>query len=96
MGRIVGNLSLIPFVRRGHVVYLIANVAVHPDYRRRGIARQLTQTALDYLRQRGVSSAWLQVRDDNPVGLSPLPLAGLCRARLAAPPGRAAPAARPH
>lgn len=66
-GRIVGNLSLIPFVRRGHFVYLIANVAVHPDYRRNGIAHQLTQTALDYVRRRGVSSVWLQVRDDNPV-----------------------------
>lgn len=66
-GRIVGNLSLIPLNRRGRLVYLIANVAVHPDYRRRGIARQLTQTALDQLKARGVESAWLQVRDDNPV-----------------------------
>ena len=64
--RIVGNLSLIPLYRRGKVFYLIANVAVHPDYRRRGIGRQLTQTALDHLRQRGIDSAWLQVRDDNP------------------------------
>ncbi|MBE0699740.1 MAG: GNAT family N-acetyltransferase, partial [Anaerolineaceae bacterium] len=65
-GQIAGNLSLIPLYRRGKVFYLIANVAVHPDYRRRGIGRQLTQTALDHLRQRGIDSAWLQVRDDNP------------------------------
>jgi ribosomal protein S18 acetylase RimI-like enzyme len=65
--RIVGNLSLIPFYRGGKVIYLIANVAVHPDFRRRGIARQLTQAALDNLRLRGVKTAWLQVRDDNPV-----------------------------
>lgn len=54
LGRIVGNLSLIPLMRQGQVYYLIANVAVHPNYRRRGIGRQLTQTALDYLRQRSV------------------------------------------
>ena len=65
-GRIVGNLSLIPLSRRGQLVYLIANVAVHPQYRRRGIGRALTQTALDHLRQRGIENAWLQVRDDNP------------------------------
>jgi GNAT superfamily N-acetyltransferase len=65
-GRIIGNLSLIPLNRRGRLVYLIANVAVHPDYRRRGIARQLTQTALDHLKARGIENAWLQVRDDNP------------------------------
>lgn len=65
-GRIVGNLSLIPLYRRGKIIYLIANVAVHPDFRRRGIGRKLTQAALEHLRQRGVETAWLQVRDDNP------------------------------
>jgi ribosomal protein S18 acetylase RimI-like enzyme len=65
--QIVGNLSLIPLYRRGKIIYLIANVAVHPDYRRRGIARSLTEAALDHLRQRSVDGAWLQVRDDNPV-----------------------------
>jgi len=65
--RIIGNLSLIPLNRGGRLVYLIANVAVHPDYRRRGIGRLLTQEALDHLRQRGIDMAWLQVRDDNPV-----------------------------
>jgi len=64
--RIVGNLSLIPLFRRGKIIYLIANVAVHPDYRRRGIARYLTQAALAHLQERGVDVAWLQVRDDNP------------------------------
>ncbi len=65
-GRLVGNLSLIPFYHRGRRIFLIANVAVHPDYRRRGIARTLTRTALSYVeRQRRVSAVWLQVRDDN-------------------------------
>ncbi len=65
--RITGNLSLIPINDRGKLIYLIANVAVHPDYRRQGIGRMLTQEALVQLRQRGIDTAWLQVRDDNPV-----------------------------
>ena len=65
-GRIVGNLSLIPMMRSGKLFYWIANVAVHPDYRRRGIARQLTLKALAHLRERDIHSTWLQVRSDNP------------------------------
>jgi GNAT superfamily N-acetyltransferase len=65
-GRIVGNLSLIPLRRDGRRVYLIANVAVHPDYRRCGIARKLTQHALVHLAQQREFEVWLQVRDDNP------------------------------
>jgi ribosomal protein S18 acetylase RimI-like enzyme len=64
--QIVGNLSLITLYRGGKVYFLIANVAVHPDYRRRGIGRRLTLAALESLRSRGVDAAWLQVRDDNP------------------------------
>ncbi len=64
--RIVGNLNLIPLMRNGRLMYWIANVAVHPEYRRRGIAHQLTAQALNLLRERGVPTAWLQVRADNP------------------------------
>jgi ribosomal protein S18 acetylase RimI-like enzyme len=66
-GRIVGNLSLIPMLRGGKLVYWIANVAVHPDFRQRGIGRLLTEKAISHLRERDVHTAWLQVRDDNPV-----------------------------
>jgi ribosomal protein S18 acetylase RimI-like enzyme len=65
-GQLVGNLSLIPINLRGKRGYMIANVATHPEYRGRGIARVLTQTALDYSRRHNAISAWLQVRDDNP------------------------------
>jgi GNAT superfamily N-acetyltransferase len=65
-GRIVGNLSLISLRKDGRRVYLIANVAVHPDFRRCGIARKLTQRALVHLVQQRESEVWLQVRDDNP------------------------------
>ncbi len=64
-GRVVGNLSLIPFSVRRRRCFLIANVAVHPDYRRRGIARALTSVAQDQARRRGSSGTWLHVREDN-------------------------------
>ena len=65
-GRVVGNLSLIPLYSQDQRIFLIANVAVHPNYRGRGIARLLTYTAVEYTRRRGARSVWLQVRDDNP------------------------------
>jgi GNAT superfamily N-acetyltransferase len=65
-GRIVGNTSLIPFRYNKQRVYLIANVAVHPDYRRKGIARALTQRAMQHARDKKVENIWLHVRDDNP------------------------------
>jgi len=69
-GRIVGNLSIFPFQTPQGVEYLIANVAVHPDFRRRGIARLLTERALDYIRERGGRHAWLNVRQDNLAAVS--------------------------
>ena len=65
-GSLVGNVSLIPFRDKGRKIYLIANVAVHPDLRRKGIARQLTEIALEHTRKRKAHATWLQVRDDNP------------------------------
>lgn len=65
-GRIVGNASLIPFRDNGKRIYLIANIAVHPEYRRRGIARLLTQRAMKYGWDKKASALWLHVRDDNP------------------------------
>ncbi|MCI0398856.1 MAG: GNAT family N-acetyltransferase [Chloroflexi bacterium] len=62
-GRIVGNLSLIETRLPGR--YLIANVAVHPDFRRRGIARTLMVEAIEYLRRRGSRMALLQVETNN-------------------------------
>ena len=67
--RLVGNLSLIPINLQGNRGYLIANVAVHPDFRGRGIGRALTRTALELARKRGAPAAWLQVRDDNPAAI---------------------------
>jgi ribosomal protein S18 acetylase RimI-like enzyme len=65
-GRIVGNSSLIPFRDHGKRVYLIANVATHPDYRRHGIGRALTEEAMLQARAKNASAVWLHVREDNP------------------------------
>ena len=65
-GKVVGNVSLIPFHQYGRRLYLIANVATHPDYRRRGIGRALTEMAMQRAREKGANSLWLHVRDDNP------------------------------
>ncbi len=65
-GRIVGNASLIPFRDKGRRIYLIANVATHPDYRRRGIGRALTERVMQQARDKKASAIWLHVRDDNP------------------------------
>ena len=64
-GRVVGNVSLIPFSSSKKKIFLIANVATHPDHRRQGIARQLTEAAIRRARERHANSVWLQVRDDN-------------------------------
>lgn len=64
-GSVVGNLSLIAHRQGDQRLYLIANVAVHPDQRRRGIARALTQAALDEIQRRGTRRTWLQADEDN-------------------------------
>lgn len=64
-GRVIGNASLIPIRPAGANSFLIANVAVHPDFRGRGIGQMLTAAAADYAQSRRVPSTWLQVRADN-------------------------------
>jgi len=65
-GRVVGNVSLIPFFSCGQKIFLIANVSTHPDFRRQGIARQLTIAAMNKAREKHARTIWLHVRDDNP------------------------------
>ncbi len=63
--RVVGNVSLVPFRDKKRRIYLIANVAVLPEYRRRGIARALTLRAMRHAREKKVDDIWLHVRADN-------------------------------
>jgi ribosomal protein S18 acetylase RimI-like enzyme len=59
-GKIVGALM---HQRRmsTDVCYYITNVAVHPDYRRRGIARRVVETALEEMRASGGKKVMLDV-----------------------------------
>jgi predicted GNAT family acetyltransferase len=68
--RVVGNLSLMPSRHADSKLFLIANVAVHPDYRRQGIARALTEAALNEVRLRGRRQTWLQVDVRNPAAIA--------------------------
>ncbi|MGD8554072.1 MAG: GNAT family N-acetyltransferase [Anaerolineales bacterium] len=65
-GRLVGNASVMEV--EGHRRrWVLSNVAVHPEYRRRGIARQLTQAALALVRKRRGKVVLLQVVSDHEV-----------------------------
>jgi ribosomal protein S18 acetylase RimI-like enzyme len=68
-GKLVGNVSVYPASGTGFdgQTYVIVNVAVHPDYQRRGIAHQLMQAALEAIARREGRSAILQVDADNAV-----------------------------
>ena len=69
-GRIIGNLSLIPIQSLGQNCLLIANVAVHPDFRGRGIGRTLTATAIEYAHRKKTPAVWLQVRQENLIAVN--------------------------
>jgi GNAT superfamily N-acetyltransferase len=66
-GRVVGNVSIAPAdyppdMGKG---YIVANVAVHPDFRRRGIAKALVSKALEHIQARNGTFAILQVEAEN-------------------------------
>ncbi len=68
-GRLVGNVSVYPATGAGFTgqEWVIVNVAVHPDYQRRGIAEQLMRSCMEMIAERGGKLALLQVDADNPV-----------------------------
>lgn len=68
-GRIVGNASLVYQNFGTRRIAMIANVATHPDFRRRGIGRALTEAAMAHARRKGARELWLHVRDDNPTAI---------------------------
>lgn len=67
-GRVVGNVTLSR--PTGHARrWQLSNVAVLDEYRGRGIARSLVETAIETIAQRGGHAVYLYVRDDNPAAL---------------------------
>lgn len=60
--KIVGNVTI---TRASLDNWLISNMAVHPDYRRRGIARELMKTSIEWIRERNAGWVTLEVRRDN-------------------------------
>lgn len=62
-GRIVGNATLL--TTKAWDRYLVANVAVHPSFRRQGIARNLMQAITSAVKSRGGRVILLQVVKDN-------------------------------
>jgi ribosomal protein S18 acetylase RimI-like enzyme len=64
-GRVVGNVSLRRASEWGG--FFIGNVAVHPNYRGRGIARTLIEKALDAISTWGGRWVGLDVRADNEI-----------------------------
>jgi ribosomal protein S18 acetylase RimI-like enzyme len=67
-GKIIGNVTLLTSEVPGR--YLIANLAVLPEYRRRGIARALMQEALEHIINLQGRNILLQVESDYEPALS--------------------------
>ena len=65
--RLIGNINISPYQDSKEKILFISNVAVHPDYRNLGIAKQLVQKAIDYTYQLHFTSVWLQVRKENEI-----------------------------
>ncbi len=66
-GKLVGNVSVYPagYPKAMGETWILANVAVHPDYQRRGIAHSLAEACLGMIRQRGGKRVILQVNYEN-------------------------------
>lgn len=58
---------------------MMNNIAVHPAYRRRKIARRLLQTLIRYCEENGVRELTLEVRRSNAAALSLYEKEGFCR-----------------
>ena len=69
---VIGNVSLYrggqhPYLGRG---FLIANVAVHPNHRRQGIARRLMEAALELAQHKSGRWLALQVEAENQAAIA--------------------------
>jgi ribosomal protein S18 acetylase RimI-like enzyme len=63
-GSIVGNVT-VHLQRGSRRGWFISNLAVHPEHRRKGVARRLLMAGLESARAKGASRISLEVRADN-------------------------------
>ena len=70
-GKLVGNVSVYPasYPSGFGETWILANVGVHPDYQRRGIAGELMRASLEMIRRRGAARVILQVNYENEAAL---------------------------
>ena len=66
-GNLIGNVSVYPasYPRDLGETWILANVAVHPEYQRQGIAKQLVEASMEMIEKRGGRRVILQVNYDN-------------------------------
>lgn len=60
-GKVVGMIVAWLIVDEVH----LATIATHPDFRRRGVAKKLLAHTLQYLKEEGAQSSFLEVRASN-------------------------------
>ncbi len=65
-GQIIGNVNLFPATVKNRAAFLIANVCVHPEYRKRGIAALMMREALCEAEKKRGAAIYLQVREETP------------------------------
>ena len=58
------------------------NVAVHPDYRRQGIGRDLVLALADALKEKGIKGLMLEVRQSNAPAIALYEQLGFCQVGL--------------
>ena len=78
-GRIVGFAKLIDFYVGGKKYGCILWIAVHPNFRRKGIAAKLTISGIQRLKQGGSNAVFASTQRRNEAALSVLSLQGFRR-----------------
>ena len=63
VGNVVGYVGIWLILGEAH----ITNIAVHPDFRRRGVGEKLMLAAIDYAESQGVDAVTLEVRASNTI-----------------------------
>lgn len=78
-GTIIGFTKLIEFNVRGSKYGCILWIAVHPSFRLRGIASELTEAGVEYFKAHGVGAVFASVLRHNSCSLATLCEAGFLR-----------------